>query len=545
MGDDRAMSSRRSLLLIGAFPAVFLAYFFVYPLLTILYTGLVPDGQFAASAFREILTSPAIRGVAWFTLWQALLSTVLTVALGLPPAYVFARYRFPGRSLLRSLTLVPFVLPTMVVGVAFLALLGPGSPFGVNLRGTIWAILIAHVFYNLAIVIRGVGAFWEQIDSHIEEAARTLGAGTWRVFRHVTFPLLRPAILSSAALVFLFSFTSFGVILVLGDLRHATLEVEIWRQATAFLRLDLASALAIVQLVGVTVLLVIYGKARERRAAELPLRPSSETARTPRTRGEWAVVLSTLGMLAVIVVTPLIVLVVRSLSTDGGLALTNYVDLLNPPRASALFVSPIDAIANTLRFAIPAVLIASGIGMLAAVVIVRARGRSGRVFDSVLMLPLGTSAVTIGFGFLVALDEPFDLRASLLLIPVAHALVAIPFVVRSTVPVMESIQHRLREAAAVLGASPRRVWREVDLPLVARALAVAAMFAFAISVGEFGATSFIARPATATIPVAIFRLLSRPGTFGEAMALSVVLMSITAVAALGIEAIRGNRSGGV
>jgi thiamine transport system permease protein len=190
-------------------------------------------------------------------------------------------------------------------------------------------------------------------------------------------------------------------------------------------------------------------------------------------------------------------------------------------------------------------LIASGIGMLAAVVIVRARGRSGRVFDSVLMLPLGTSAVTIGFGFLVALDEPFDLRASLLLIPVAHALVAIPFVVRSTVPVMESIQHRLREAAAVLGASPRRVWREVDLPLVARALAVAAMFAFAISVGEFGATSFIARPATATIPVAIFRLLSRPGTFGEAMALSVVLMSITAVAALGIEAIRGNRSGGV
>jgi thiamine transport system permease protein len=544
MGDDGAMR-RRSLLLIGAIPAGFLAYFFVYPLVTILYTGLVPEGRFATSAFREILVSPSIRGVAWFTLWQALLSTVLTVALGLPAAYVFARYRFPGRSVLRSLTLVPFVLPTMVVGAAFLAVLGPGSPLGVNLRGTIWAILIAHVFYNLAIVIRGVGAFWEQIDPHIEEAARTLGAGAWRVFRHVTLPLLRPAILSSAALIFLFSFTSFGVILVLGDLRHATLEVEIWRQATAFLRLDLASALAILQLVGVTALLIVYGKARDRRAAELPLRPPSETARTPRTWGEWAVVASTLGMLGIVVVTPLVVLVGRSLRADGRLALTNYSSLFDPPRASALFVPPVDAIANTLRFAIPAVLIASGIGMLAAVVIVRARGRSGRVFDSVLMLPLGTSAVTIGFGFLVALDEPIDLRASLLLIPVAHALVAIPFVVRSTVPVMESIQHRLREAAAVLGASPRQAWREVDLPLVARALAVAAMFAFAISVGEFGATSFIARPATATIPVAIFRLLSRPGTFGEAMAMSVVLMSITAVAALGIEAIRGSRSGGV
>jgi len=539
------MRSRRSLLLIGAIPAIFLGYFFIYPLLTILYTGLVPDGGLATSAFSEVLTSPIIRGVAWFTLWQALLSTVLTLAVGLPVAYVFARYRFPGRSILRSLTLVPFVLPTIVVGTAFLAVLGPGSPFGINLRGSIWAILIAHVFYNLAIVIRGVGAFWEQIDPRIEEAARTLGAGRWRVFRSVTLPVLRPAILSSAALVFLFSFTSFGVILVLGDLRHTTLEVEIWRQATAFLRLDLASALAVMQLIGVTVLLILYGKARDRQAAELSLRPATEIARSPRTTGEWTMVGGTLGMLGAIVVTPLVVLVARSLSTRDGWGLTNYANLFDPPRASASFVAPLDAIANTMRFAIPAVLIASGIGLLAATVIVSARGRSGRIFDAALMLPLGTSAVTIGFGFLVALDQPIDLRASVLLIPVAHALVAIPFVVRSTVPVMESIQNRLREAAAVLGASPARAWREVDLPLIARALGVAAMFAFAISVGEFGATSFIARPATATIPVAIFRLLGRPGTFGEAMAMSVVLMAIVAVAALAIEALRGTRSAGI
>ena len=539
------MRSRRSLLLIGAIPAVFLGYFFIYPLLTILWTGLAPDGGLATSAFSEVLTSPTIRSVAWFTLWQALLSTALTLLVGLPVAYVFARYRFPGRSILRSLTLVPFVLPTIVVGVAFLAVLGPGSPFGLNLRGSIWAILIAHVFYNLAIVIRGVGAFWEQIDPRIEEAARTLGAGAWRVFRSVTLPVLRPAILSSAALVFLFSFTSFGVILVLGDLRHTTLEVEIWRQATAFLRLDLASALAVLQLTGVTVLLILYGKARDRQASELALRPSTEIARSPRTTGEWAMVVSTLGMLGAIVVTPLAVLVARSLSTRDGWGFTNYANLFDPPRASASFVAPLDAIANTMRFAIPAVLIASGIGLLAATVIVSARGRGGRVFDAALMLPLGTSAVTIGFGFLVALDQPVDLRASVLLIPVAHALVAIPFVVRSTVPVMESIQNRLREAAAVLGASPGRAWREIDLPLIARALGVAAMFAFAISVGEFGATSFIARPATATIPVAIFRLLSRPGTFGEAMAMSVVLMAIVAVAALGIEAVRGTRSAGI
>ncbi len=539
------MRTRPWILLLGVVPALFLAYFFVYPLVTILYTGLVSDGRFATSAFVDVITDPTMRSVAWFTLWQAFLSTVFTVALGLPAAYVFARYRFPGRSLFRSLTLVPFVLPTLVVGVAFLAVLGPGSPLGIDLRGTIWAILIAHVFYNLAIVIRGVGVLWEQIDPHLEDAARSLGAGRWRVFREVTLPLLRPAILSSAALVFLFSFTSFGVILVLGDLNHSTLEVEIWRQATAFLRLDLASALAVLQLVGVTVILLIYGRAGRRAAEELPLRPSAEVARRPRTAGERAFIAATLGMLGLLVVTPIAVLIARSFSTPTGPSLVHYVNLFDPPRGSAIFVSPVDAIGNSLRFAIPAVMIAAGIGLMAAVVIVSARGRSGRIFDTVLMLPLGTSAVTIGFGFLVALDKPVDLRASAMLIPIAHALVAIPFVIRSTVPVMESVQRRLREAAAVLGASPRQAWREVDFPLVSRALAVGALFAFAISIGEFGATSFIARPATSTIPVAIFRLLGRPGTFGEAMAMAVILMAITGIAAMGIESTRGSRSGGV
>ena len=537
--------ARTWLALVAVAPAVFLAYFFVYPLVTILATGLVEDGRFAASAFTQVITDPAVRRVAWFTLWQATVSTALTLAVGLPTAYVFARYRFPGRTLLRSLTLVPFVLPTIVVAVAFLALFGPGSPLGVDLRGSIWAILLAHVFYNVAVVIRGVGAFWEQIDPRLEEAARSLGASRWRAFREVTLPILRPAILSSASLVFLFSFTSFGVILVLGDIRHSTLEVEIWRQATAFFRLDLAAALAVLQLLGVTAILVAYSRVRQRMTAELRLRPVDQIARSPRTTGERAVVSAALAGLGLIVIVPIAVLIARSLTTADGFGFDHYARLLDPPEGSAIFVSPLEAMGNSLSFALPAVGIAAIIGLMAATVVVWSRGRAAQFFDTAVMLPLGTSAVTIGFGFLVALDEPVDLRAALLLIPVAHALVAIPFVVRSTVPVMEAVQHRLREAASVLGASPLRAWREVDLPLVARALLVGAVFAFAISLGEFGATSFIVRPNTTTIPIAIFRLLGRPGTFGEAMAMAVVLMAVTALAALAIESIRGTRSGGV
>ena len=159
------------------------------------------------------------------------------------------------------------------------------------------------------------------------------------------------------------------------------------------------------------------------------------------------------------------------------------------------------------------------------------------------MLPLGTSAVIVGFGFLVALGHlPIDLRVSPLLIPIAHALVALPFVVRATVPVLRSIDRRLREAARVLGASPARVWREIDLPIVSRAALVGAGFAFAVSLGEFGATLFIVRPDTPTMPIAIFRLLSQPGAlaFGQAMAMATLLMFVTGASVLAFDRLRAD-----
>jgi thiamine transport system permease protein len=534
---------RIGVVLLVVIPTAFLAIFFVYPVVSILLMGLAPDGRVSLQPFLDVIGRSDLRGAAWFTLWQAAVSTLATLAVGLPAAYVFARFRFPGRSIIRALTLVPFVLPTLVVGTAFLALLGPRAPLGIDLSGSVWLILIAHVFYNYAIVVRGVGSAWEQIDPRLEDAARVLGAGRWAAFRSVTLPLLRPAIASAGALVFLFSFTSFGVILILGDLRHTTLEVEIWRQTTAFLNLDLAAALAVIQLVGVGVVLVTYGRYQERRAVQIRMRPAGETARTPRTRGEKSLVTATLAFMGIFLGLPLLVLIVRSLQVPTGWGTANYANLATEA-GGALSVPPLGAIGNTLAIGGTAVVIAVSIGLLAAVVVAYVGGRSGRSFDTFLMLPLGTSAVTIGFGFLIALDEPVDLRASLLLMPIAHALVAIPFVVRATVPVMRAVQHRLREAAMTLGASPSRAWREVDLPLIARALLVGAAFAFAVSVGEFGATSLIVRPTTPTVPLAIFRLLAQPGstTFGMAMALSVVLMLITAAAVFGIEAIRRGSS---
>jgi len=525
--------------LMVAVPLLFFGYFFVYPLLAILSTSLTLDGSVDLAVFGEVIADPTFQSIAWFTLWQAVVSTILTLVVGLPAAYVIARYDFPGKAWVRAGVTIPFVLPTVVVATAFLALLGPSGPVGVDLRGTIWAILFAHVFFNVAVVVRTVGSMWERLDPRLEEAAMTLGAGRLRAFREVTLPLLAPAIASAASIVFLFTFTSFGVILILGDLRHATLEVEIWRQTTAFLDLPIAAVLSILQLLAVSAMLLLYSRYQQRRAIELNLRPTSETARRPRNSRQWALVAVTLSGLGLLLAGPLVVLVARSLRTNGRFSFDAYRGL-GDEASSALFVAPAEAILNSLEFAAAATFVALLIGMMAAAVIAYRSGPATRAFDAMLMLPLGTSAVTIGFGFLVALDAPIDLRTSIWLVPIAHALIAIPFVVRTTVPVMRSVRHRLREAASVLGASPSAAWREVDLPIVARAAFVGAGFAFAVSLGEFGATSFIARPDSPTLPVAIFRLLGQPGsvTFARAMALATILMVLTAAVVAGIDRLR-------
>lgn len=531
----------------AAVPFGFLAIFFAYPVAAILGRGLAPEGRPELGPLLDVVSDPGLRRVAWFTLWQAVVSTFLTLLLGLPGAYLLARYAFPGRRLVRALVTVPFVLPTVVVGSAFLALLGAGGPLGgLGIGRGVWAVLLAHVFFNYAVVVRTVGTFWAGLDPRREDAARVLGASRWRAFREVTLPLLAPSIAAAASIVFLFTFTSFGVVLVLGGSRLATLEVEIWRQTTQLLDLSTAAALAVVQMAAIVAVLTILGRLQERRAVTQRLAAAADTARRPR-GWQWFVVWGNLGVMAVLLGAPLAVLVTRSLQGgDGRLGFDSYRALSESGRTTTLFVPPLEAVRNSLVFAAVATVIALVVGGLASVLIAGRPSVRGRALDTLLMLPLGTSAVTIGFGFLIALDRPpLDLRSEPILIPIAHAVVAIPFVVRAVAPALRSIEPRLREAAGVLGASPLRVWREVDLPIVRRALAVGAGFAVAVSLGEFGATAFIARPDYPTVPIAIFRFLGRPGSanFGQAMAMSTILMVLTAAAILTVERVRGRELG--
>lgn len=543
-GKTYALGRRAAVrLALMAVPLAFFGVFFAYPVASIVGRGLRQDGGWQFGRIGDVLGDPGVRHVLWFTCWQAAASTALTLLVALPGAYVFARLDFPGRRLLRALVTVPFVLPTVVAGSAFLALLGRGgftdSLLGFRLDTSVWAILVAHVFFNYAVVVRTVGGLWAQLDPRQEEAARMLGASRFAAWRRVTLPALGPSVAAAALMVFLFTFTSFGVIQILGGPTYSTLEVEIYRETAELLDLPTAAVLTLLQLAAVGAILAVHAWTVRRREATLRLVDAARTAHRPR-GGERVLLGAVLAVIALLILLPLAVLAARSFDGPDGYGLTFYRALGNSDGGTFL-VPPLETVWNSLRYAAVATVIALAVGGLAAAALVRRAGRLVRGFDALLMLPLGTSAVTVGFGFLITLDKPpLDLRDSWLLVPLAQALVGAPFVVRVMLPVLRAVDGRLREAAAVLGASPPRVWREIELPFVGRALGIAAGFAFAVSLGEFGATVFIARPDSPTLPVAVARLLGRAGplNYGQAMALSTILMVVCAASLLILENLR-------
>ena len=429
---------------------------------------------------------------------------------------------------------VPFVLPTVVVGVAFSSLLAEHGPLGwLGLQESFAAILAALVFFNYSVVVRTVGVLWARLDGRTADAARSLGASAPRVLMTVTLPALAPAIASAAALTFLFCASAFGVVLVLGGASYGTIETEIWYQTTQLLDLSAAAALSILQLVIVAASLMVANATRSRQERALHLR--GETADQPLRASDWPAVLVTASVVLGLLLLPMLSLVWRSFVTADGLGWQNY-ELLATDAGGSLTVSVWQAALNSVAIASAATALAISLGALVSYVLSRrpasARGRGVlRVVDSAFMLPLGVSAVTVGFGFLITLNRPpLDLRSSAVLIPIAQALVALPLVVRTLLPTLRAIDPRLHEAAASLAAGPARILATLDLPLTLRGVGLAIGFAFATSLGEFGATAFLARPDRPTLPVVIYRLIGRPGAenFGMAMAASVVLALLTA-----------------
>jgi len=532
-------------------PLVFLALFFFYPLLSILDISLRPDGVLDVSGFVRLFTSDYYIDTLVFTVYQATLSTLLTIGLALPCAFVITRYQFRGKLLLLSLSTLPFVLPTVVVAIAFMSLIGNRGLVNdllktlfslgytpIQLERTLAIILIVHVFYNFAIALRLIVGYWSSIGTETEEVARTLGATQLDLWRDIRLPLLRPAIMSASILVFIFTFTSFGVILILGGIRFSTLEVQIYYQAVNVFNLPLAAALSLVQIGFMFVMMLVY--TRVQRQIQTSIRGAKSVAQSPSSPREKWLIRITVVFICILLFIPLLALVLRSVFIGGSFTLDNYLVLDESSRGSLLFITPLESVINSLRYAGLATVTALILGTISSYLIDH-RGRFAKLLDPIFMLPLATSAVTLGFGFIIALDEPpLNLRTSWVIIPISHTLVALPFVIRSVLPALRSIPESLREVAQMLGARPIDILRTVDLPIISRGIAVGATFGFTMSMGEFGASVFIAQRESVTMPVVIFRLIGDPGlsSYGQALAMSVLLMLVCGVGFVLIERVR-------
>lgn len=548
------MSRPSNRVLLWLAPILFLGIFFFYPLAEILTLTL----DFSTLANREnfLITYHSLL----FTLYQATLSTILTFILGIPSAILFSRFNFRGKSILRALTAVPFMLPTVVVAAAFNSLIGSRGLFSFFLplssnfttSPTFYFLLIltAHVFYNTTIIIRIVGNALSRLDPKLEQSARVLGADSFQAWRRIILPLLRPSLLAAALLVFMFDFTSFGVILLLGGSNFSTLEVEIYIRALKLPNLNLAALLSVIQLAFTLIFSVLYTRVISQ--VNTQTAPRFSAAKPAKTIKEKIFVVSLCILLSAFFLLPLLSLPVRSLTRlesdrgqreeiQYGFTTDYYEELFINRRGSLFYVPPIQAAANSLGYAGVTVLLSLTLGYPAAYALAKPT-RLEKILDPFIMLPLGASAVMLGLGFILSFGRAL---ASPFFVPIAHSLIALPFVIRTLQPALASIPERLRQAASMLGASPFRVWQTVDFPILSRATLSAATFAFTVSLGEFGATLLITRPEYPTIPIAIQRFLSQPGglNYGQAMAMATVLMLLTTLAILIIEKLRLSDSG--
>ena len=545
-----------------------------YPVASVLAEAVVVDGRPSLAPFRELFTDPLYFGglsrvlagepvgpvarevlareedfgLFGFTTYQATLSTLASLLLGLPGAYLLARYEFPGRRTVRSLTLVPFVLPSIMVAVGFAAMFGSTGPLNralaavglpqLALMFSLRIIVLAHAFYNAPLVVRVVAAAWEGVDARTVETARSLGASPPRAFLDVVVPQLAPAVLTSALLVFIFTFMSFPIVLALGGLQLATVEVWLYDRI-ASLRLQEAAALAVVEAAITLGLTYAYLHYETAQAATRQIAPRARRRLSDAGPVELVVAGAYGLVVAVVFVGPVLSMLVASV-TEGGEFTLRWYEFLLARRDVAVGTQPDVAIRNSLLFAVGTLVLAVPMGVVVALATAR-NTLTARLVGTLAMLPFAVSGIVVGLGLLQTVVFGVDVLGYELqvtgatAIVAAHAVGAYPFVVRTVTPALSSMDDRLVESARALGASRTRALLDVELPLVAPAVAAGAAFAVAISVGEFNSTIVLVEGSDAyTMPIAVERYLA-DRTLGPATAMGSVLLVVTGASFVVIE----------
>lgn len=509
-------------LALGALPLLVLLLFLVAPLARLVLEGWGWMGDLAQStawAPWAIWQDDYLRWRVVWSLAQASITCIAALVLGLPIAWVLARFEFTGRTLVLRLLMLPFVVPTLVAALGVLALWGPsgvlGAAFGIDLQDTPWLLLYGNLFFNLCLVVRASADALAQVSARQVGAARTLGATPWRAFWRVEWPAIAPWLMSSLCLVFLYCFAGFGLALILGGQRYATIEVEIYTLVAHELQLGQASALALWMLLLTGSVAVIYAVLEKRLAA--PMRTEPIERQRPRGAGQWLALGAAMAALFFFCAAPILAIVWRAV----GAGVNAWLQVFDPETLAALW--------NTLRFSAVALALATVLGVLHAMA-----AQASVIWRAAAFLPFVVSPVTVAFGLLLLYPS---LTSGLSLLLGAYALLAYPFVAKALSAGLDGLPTHLHQAARTLGASGWRTFWRITLPMLRPALRRGMAFAAATALGEFAVTLFLSRPEWSTLTTLVYQRLGRPGetNLDVAMVLACVLMALALLAFMLIE----------
>lgn len=523
---------------------------FLIPVCITLSQAFIKDGQASFALVLETFSNPYYLRIMAFTLVQALISTLAALIIGLPGAYIMTTYKFPGKKLLKALYSVPFVLPSILVVLGFVIFYGNSGFLNKALMSlfkikepplkilySFAAVIMAHAFYNFPVVISIVGEYWQKLDYSCERAALTLGSKRSKVFRTITLPRLRSAILSSASLVFLFCFTSFAIILVLGGgPALTTTEVEIYRLAKISMDTSKACALSLFSMLVAIIVMTIYSVAQNKQNKGESIKQSQiKVQRKPKSFFQHFAIIIYLIFSLLFILCPILSIVARSFlgsATRAGkyiFTASAYIKLFQAGSSS------LNAILNSVIIALASSLLASAAALRICTFIVKKK-RAGVAVDVMLMLPMVISSVIIGLSYFI-ISKYLNFVPAIVLVILAHTVITMPFIIRTILPVYRRIPESLINASETMGYSARFTFKHIEKPLLRPALLTGMVFSFVLSMGELNATLLLGTTNYQTLPIQIYRLISSYNYQG-ACAMGCVLIVVCFVVFLITEALK-------
>ena len=518
-----------------------------------------------------------------FTILEASISTLFTLFIGLPVAWYLGRYKWRKIRIIRAILSVPFVTPSIVVAMGFLMLIDPGGildTIGIDLRletgiigdlaritgwsnpGHFIALIAAHVWFNLSLVIRFIEPTLSTLDKSWEEQIRFLPAGNTGLsrIRYLWFPLLAPAVLCAACLCFIFSFSSFALVkwLTPNQDNLETLMAKSGGSAGIYnYRVDTSEIVlstSIVQLLILSVAVILTARIQKKHSAihAIVTENSYKTMSKPPTKLGLITVVSGL----IFAILPLLLVLsssfrIRNSRSEGyHYSVDAWVEAWNGNYSVTAIP---DALYNSVIYCLITLVIALPVGYVISSAIARLeierKNMIARVVEFISMMPLALSAVMIGLGILIGVLKWAPNMFTWVIIPaIPHVIITTPFVVRIMLPAMRSLEPEYHEQALLLGLSPAKAWWHGRIALLRAPLVVSAALTMAFSLGEFGASWILVRSGSwDSLSVLVDQLMGQP-KFNPliqpmAMAAASTLMILTFILFLIAERFRHTEEG--